>query len=236
VPLAASPTFSGQSDSSTGLDISAIDRFGDIRLMKRRPTSICAVFALLFVYQPGAAAPVLTVSASANTTTVELGHSISFDVELLGLAPDQRLDSLAATVTYDEILLGPPTVTAGPIFPHPLDDPLDLLVSTGAGHVDVAFLTFGMGAADHIRANGTFFSFEAPTIAPGVVNIAVEFVGATLFNSANPNDPLPLIVASGLPLSLVIVPEPATKVVACVSVFLLAHWRIGRKRRLYFSA
>jgi hypothetical protein len=148
-------------------------------------------------------------------------------VELVGLEAGQALDSLAATVTFDGSLLGTPTVTAGPIVPNPLDDPLDLLISTDTGLADVAFLTFGTDAADQITSNGVFFSLVATAAAPGTANIAFDFVGATLFNPANPDDPTILPIEPGQPISFTVVPEPHTIVIACA----LAIAVLSRHRR-----
>ena len=133
------------------------------------------------------------------------------------------LCSLAlATVRYDPTLLDAPIATRGLIVPIVLDDPLDLLITTDSGFADVAFLTFGLDAADHIASNGVFFSFAATALAPGSGEIAIDFVGATRFNATNPNDPIELPIASGDSLPYVVVPEPS-----CLALILAACAMLG---------
>jgi hypothetical protein len=159
---------------------------------------------------------------------VSIGQPITVNVELAGLETGQALDSLAATVVFDGSLLGTPTITAGPIVPNPLDNPLDLLINADTGLADVAFLTFGTDAADHITSNGVFFSLVATAAAPGSASIAFDFSGATLFNAANPDDPTILPIEPGQPISFTVLPEPRTIALAYVLAFAL-H-RSSRKR------
>ena len=195
----------------------------------KMPTSPLSTAALvLLLAQSASAASIVSLALAADQTTVAIGQPITVRVELTGLTAGDQLDSLAATVSYDNTLLGIPTVTAGPIVPNPRDDPLDLLISTGPGVADVAFLTFGTAAADHITTSGIFFTFSATALAPGTVDIAVDFAGATLFNSANPGDPTVLLIEPGQPFSLTIVPEPHT--ISLALMFAIALQRCHRKR------
>jgi len=136
-----------------------------------------------------------------------------------------ELDSLAATVGYDSALLGIPIVLPGSILPTTLDDPLDLLITADLGFADVAFLTFGLDAADHIGGNGVFFSIEVTALALGSGDIAIDFVGATRFNAANPNDPVVLPIDRGLSLPFAIVPEPGGLALVTASGFIIAAIR-----------
>jgi hypothetical protein len=190
---------------------------------------LCIAVTILCICNHATATPILTVAATANPTTVTIGQPITVRVDLTGLAANDQLDSLATTVLYNGSLLGTPSVTVGPTLPNPLDNPLDLLISTDAGLADVAFLTFGTDAADHITSNGTFFTFQAIALAPGSANIAVNFAGATLFNAANPNDPTVLTVVAGAPISIVIVPEPSFLAVALVIVCAAAVSRLRQR-------
>jgi hypothetical protein len=199
--------------------------------MKLRAKSLFLAAMISCTYQPAIAAPILTLSSMASPMAVGIGQPITVRLELTGLVAGEQLDSLAATVAYDGTLLGTPTVTAGPIVPNPLDDPLDLLISTDTGLADVAFLTFGIDAADHITSNGTFFTFQAAALAPGSANIALDFVGATLFNAANPNDPTILTVQAGEPISFVVVPEPSHVAILSAIAFGLAVCRCHRRNR-----
>jgi hypothetical protein len=190
-----------------------------------------AVIVLGFL-RPSVATPLLSFSTAANPSTLAVQRTFAIGVELSGLEVGQELDSLAATVAFDGNVLGTPLVTAGPIVPNPLDDPLDLLTSEVAGLADVAFLTFGVDAGDHITANGVFFSLEITPVTFGAGHIAIDFAGATLFNPSNPNDPTVLTVETGAPLSFVVIPEPSCFALAVV--VMLGHAArccCGRQRR-----
>lgn len=173
---------------------------------------------LVCMWQTAIAATILSLSSTANLTTIGVGQSLSVDVALSGLEAGQELDSLAATIAFDGSVLGTPSIAAGPIVPNPLDDPLDLLVAETAGFADVTFLTFGVGIPDHITTNGVFFSFEVTPVTMGAGAIDFDFVGATLFNAANPNDPIVMSVETGTPLSFVVVPEPSGLTLAVMAI------------------
>ena len=131
----------------------------------------------------------LTLVPSGGAYAV-LGQPYGVNVELSGLEPNQQLDSLLATISFESEVFGTSSVSVGAIVPVPLDDPLDLLVTEGVGLADVAFLTFGIETVDHITSNGTLFSMEVTPVAFGTSSFVVDFVGATLFNSADPSDPI----------------------------------------------
>jgi hypothetical protein len=188
--------------------------------------------AALGLFRPSLANPILSLSSFANLDAIGVGQALTIDVELTGLEVSQELDSLAATVVFNEVLLGTPSIAAGPIVPNPLDDPLDLLTTEAAGLADAAFLTFGLDGVDHITANGVFFSFAVTPVAIGSGNIAFDFIGATLFNAADPNDPTVLTVETGTPLSFVVIPEPSSLALAAVAMIgLAAHACCGWRRR-----
>jgi hypothetical protein len=189
-----------------------------------------AVIFLGFV-RPALAAPTLSFSTTANPSSIGLGQAFTIDVELTGLEAGQELDSLVATVAFDGNRLGVPAVTAGPILPNPLGDPLDLLVTESIGFADVAFLTFGLGAADHVTSNGIFFEFEVTPIQLGAGTINFDVVGATLFNATNPNDPTLLAIETGPPLSLAVIPEPSSLVLIFVALLGIAARSCCRWRR-----
>ncbi len=190
-----------------------------------------AVMVLGFL-RPSLAAPILSFSTTANPSTIGVGQAFTIGVELSGLEAGQELDSLFATVAFDGNVLGTPLVTIGPIVPNPLDDPLDLLVTEAVGLADVAFLTFGLDAADHVTSSGVFFRFEVTPIRLGVGTIDFDFVGATLFNAANPNDPTLLAVEPGSPLSFAVIPEPSSMVLLFVALLgIVARSCCGWRRR-----
>lgn len=187
-----------------------------------------AVMVLGFVH-PSLATPILSLSTAANLSTVRVGQPFTIDVELSGLEAGQELDSLVATLAFDGNVLGTPLVTAGPIVPDPLNVPLDLLVTADVGLVDVAFLTFGLDAAHRVTNGGIFFTFEVMPIDLGVGTIDFAFVGATLFNAADPTDPTLLVVETGAPLSFVVIPEPSSVILAFVAMLgIVARSCCGR--------
>ena len=173
------------------------------------------VAILLIVTVAGTAIPcradiTLSLSSSAaDLNNLLLGDTVNFVVDLSGLPAGVELDSLAGSVVYDGSLLGEPTITPGEIIPNPLDDPLDFLFIEDTGLADAVFLTFSIEPSDHIVGNGTFISFDVPVIGLGSGNMTIDFAGATQFNTADPLDPIVLIVQSGPPLDFVTqVPEP----------------------------
>jgi hypothetical protein len=194
------------------------------------PLFSVAVMVLGFL-RPSPATPILSFSTAASPSTLGVEQPFTIGVELSGLEVGQELDSLAATVAFDGYVLGTPSVTAGPIVPNPLDNPLDLLTTDVAGLADVAFLTFGADAGDHITANGVFFSFEITPVTFGAGTIAIDFAGATLFNVANPNDPTVLTVETGAPLSFVVIPEPSCFALAVVVMLGHAIRSCGGRQR-----
>jgi hypothetical protein len=105
--------------------------------------------------------------AGADLSHLEVGETATVDVRLSELADDAELDTLAATVVYDKTLLSEPTMTAGPIVPDPLDDPLDYLTAERPGYAEATFLTFGDESVDRIDENGLFFAFEFTAQTPG---------------------------------------------------------------------
>jgi hypothetical protein len=151
---------------------------------------------------------VLSLSSNAELTSAGVGEALTIDVVLSGLEPGQELDALAATVAFDGMVLGVPDISAATIVPDPLDHPLDFVLAETAGLADAAFLTFGIDAADHIAANGVFYSFTVTPLAPGAGALAFDFVGATQFNAAASNNPIVLPISAAAPLPFTVVPEP----------------------------
>ena len=163
-----------------------------------------------------------------DLSALPVGSPVTIGVELAGLSPGASLDSLAATVTFDGSLLGTPTLHAGLIVPNPLADPLDLLSTADTGLADMAFLTFGLNANQHIEGNGVFFSFDVTAAQVGSGAFRIGFAGATQFNASNPNAPLAanVLASADLPFNVVAVPEPA----AAALCWLFASAALFRRR------
>lgn len=157
---------------------------------------------------------------------------VTFQVQLAGLQPGQELDALAATIGYNPALLGPPSITGGGILPATLDDPADFGISPAAGQADASFLTFGELTANHITANGTFFSFTANVLSPGSGNLAFTWTDATLFNAGDPLSPIPAKPAAGTALgfSAVPVPEPGTLVLLLPLLIIAGKYTTEARR------
>ena len=169
-------------------------------------------------------------SSGVNLSQLRVGDTATIEVRLSGLQAGQELDSLSATVLYEETLLSAPSVSHGPIVPDPLADPFDFLVWEEPGIAEGAFLTMGTESSDHVLSNGTFFSFEITVLGVGSGDFVFDFVDASEFNSADPFDPIPLPPSMGPPLQFTVVPEPGG---LSIIVLLLrkrapAAWSAGR--------
>ncbi len=171
-------------------------------------------------------------SGGPDVAQLYVGQTATVDVRLDGLQPGWQLDALAASVVYDDALLGPPSITAGPIVPDPPDSPWDFLTMALPGYAEASFLTFGMDPAAHVTSDGVFFSFDVTPAEVGSGAFAIDFTDATQFNPADPFDPIHLWVDAGPPLAFTVVPEPGSAALLAAAVLLLGTWRrpTGRRR------
>ena len=171
-------------------------------------------------------------STAPDLSTLPVGQTVTFTVDLSGLLPGEELDALAATVVYDAALLGPPTIAPGPIVPDPLDDPFDFMVFTAGGVADASFLTFGLDPSARIAANGTFFSFSVEVLAEGGGTLSFDFVDASQFNPADPGWPILRDVVAGPDLGFTaVVPEPGVwLLLASAAGLLLVGGRVRYSR------
>jgi len=188
---------------------------------------LAAAIVLLGIGQAEAGMILLAIeTGGADLAGLEVGQRATINVVLSGLEPDAELDTLAGTVVYDQTLLGVPVITAGPIIPDPLDDPLDYLISEQPGYAEATFLTFGDQPADRICGNGLFFSFDVTALAPGR-ELSFDYTDATMPNPDDPWDPIPVLVETTGPLPFTVVPEPGT----LMRVAMLGVVLAGRRRR-----
>lgn len=151
----------------------------------------------------------LSLSSLNNPMTLPVGRMAMFQVELSGLEGIE-LDSLAATVSYDETLLGPPTVAKGGIVPLSLYDGDDFMSSEYPDEAGASFYTTGQESQYHVCQNGVFFRFSAPVLKPGMGTLSLSFVDASQYNADRPDRPIFLDPVAGADLSIqgVDVPEP----------------------------
>jgi hypothetical protein len=171
------------------------------------------------------AVPSLTLSSiPSDLSNVVPGSMLTLSVRLSDLDAGTELDSLAATVEFDSLLLGEPAVSKGQIVPDPLHDPLDFLSLVEPGTVDAAFSTLSADPAHHITENGTFYSFTVRAVGPGTGSISLDFADGTIFNLADPASPIPLEISAGPAVPFAIVPEPGSAVLGAIALLLVAWW------------
>jgi len=129
---------------------------------------------------PVAASPLdLEVFSTApSLDQLPVGETVTFGVQLNGLSPGEELDFLAATLEYDDALLGPATVSPGGIVPNASD----FSGFGGPGLADGSFFTFSGASADHITADGVFYTFDVDVLAEGAGVMEVTFADGTFFN------------------------------------------------------
>jgi len=157
---------------------------------------------------PVAASPLdLEVFSTApSLDQLPVGETVTFGVQLNGLSPGEELDFLAATLEYDDALLGPATVSPGGIVPNASD----FSGFGGPGLADGSFFTFSGASADHITADGVFYTFDVDVLAEGAGVMEVTFADGTFFNPVDPFTPLPAAVPAGGTLNFTAVDEVAT--------------------------
>lgn len=187
-------------------------------------TSIAIAFSLLLALD-ASAVPQLTLSSSGAPVVIAIGQSMTINVELAGLNSNEALDSLGATIRFDDSLFGPPSISLGEIVPDALVDPSDVLMIEDAGIADVSFLTFGTLPDAHIRSNGLFFSIGASALRTGNAAFSFEFVDATAFNPGDPSNPIPLPISSSADLLVAVIPEPMGGTLMLMGVSAPLFWR-----------
>ena len=144
------------------------------RALYHRTLVLALVILLASAALASARADITLSIVPLSGSTLYAGQTGTFGVELSGLSPGQELDALAATVIYDDTLLGVPSISPGAIVPDPLDDPLDFVVSEMGGLADASFLTFALDSPFHITSDGMFFSFDVTALAPGAGTLSFD--------------------------------------------------------------
>lgn len=129
----------------------------------------------------------LSLSTSADPAHLQIGNSVTFDVNLSGIDPtnsDTYLSYLAATIDYDNSLLNSnPVVAAGAIIPDPSG-----FVGTGFFAAADAYYDGVFLASTPISQDGTFFSFQVTPLQAGSGTLSFTAAAATLANDPNQND------------------------------------------------
>jgi hypothetical protein len=152
----------------------------------------------------------LTLVSSKNLASLRIGETATISAVLSELSAGTALDSLFATVTYDETFIEASGLAAGPIVPAPLFDPLDFAGDTGDGLVDAAFSTFSTSPVHHITNNGVFFEFQIAALSQGNGALTVDVALGSQFNPADPTSPIDVDVVAGPPIDVSVIPEPAS--------------------------
>lgn len=193
--------------------------------------ALATIFVICRAANVGAA-PLPVFALTASPSSVAPGDVLTVELELTGLAPGEELDSLAATIHYDDTLFGPPSIALGGILPNPLDDPFDVLIIEDAGLADVSFLTLGLASTSHIQANGLFFSFNVAALRPGNAKFSFEFADATEFNSGDPGSPIPVSLSSNGDSFVTVIPEPSGIAIVLLTLFSVLFCNCRKTVRL----
>lgn len=155
-------------------------------MMKLLPCFLAAI-ALTTMPVSGRADYVLSLSTSADVNHLQLGESVTFDVSLSGIDPnnsDTYLSYLAATVSYDNSLLSSPSaVNPGAIVPD-----LTGFFGTPLSNAADALYDGVYVASTPISSSGAFFSFQVTATAVGSGTLSFSADAATLAN-ASPQNP-----------------------------------------------
>ena len=149
------------------------------------------------------AALLLTLSSTDDLGNLLAGQTATVSVELSGLVPGESLDFLAATIEFDELQLGTPTLTAGPIVP----DLTGFLLAELPGLADGNYDSFFADTGGSIEDNGVFFSFDVTSQTVGATTILFSFVASSGEDSVG--EPLDA-VEFGPALEVTVVPEPSS--------------------------
>lgn len=206
--------------------------------MKKLLLALLAALVPLAAPAPGQAEVLLSLSSPADVNHLTVGQSVTFNVDLSGLDPQDPgtyLSFLDATVQYDNILLSPSTVMVGSIVPDATNFTGTGLSNKADGLYDGVFAA---SPSDPISTNGTFFSFTATTLAAGDGTITFESDAATL--AVDPTqttqfNPDTRSLSFHIEAGAVAVPEPGvlTRLLsgALAGGIALAWRRLGRRLR-----
>lgn len=172
-------------------------------------------------------------SSRPDLGSIQAGDLVQFSVAVEGLAPDEQVAGLAATVLFDGSDFAAQNPTAGPIVPSPPADPLDFVSFADAGIVDGAFLTLSAESPYLITGNGVFYHFNAEALRAATGTFRISFAGLFLLNPNDPARPTEVRVEVGSPLTYRIVPEPSmTGIIALAAVWSLHLRRRSLYRRM----
>ncbi len=150
------------------------------------------------------AAPMLSLSSSANLSTLTVGQTTTISVSLSGLTVGQQLQELLGSISFSPTLFAQPTsVTAGPIVPT-ITAPIFQTNTATPGFVDGLFDTGGLVGTTPITTNGVFFSFTLRAIATGVGSVGFDTVDGLFFNPADRFSPIAANVVAGPDLPVTI--------------------------------
>lgn len=141
-------------------------------MLRNFAVSVAGVF---LTAAAASAAPMLSLSSSADLAHLTPGTPFTVDVLLSGLPSGAALSELSATVKFDQAVFGAPTsITPGLIVPQPLADPLDFLSASAPGLADASFNTFSTSAATQVTSNGVFYHFTLTPQTTGAGDLVVH--------------------------------------------------------------
>jgi PEP-CTERM motif len=202
--------------------------------MKRTITITLLVAALSLVSRNRADAGLMfSLHPDADLSSLFPGQVVTFDVNLAGLVTGDELDFLTATVEFDPLLLGTPTISVPPT-PIAVFDPF--FTRSEPGLAEVAYLAPFDGPP--ITQDGAFFSFSAQVLGPGtgmigftrVEAIASPFSATPHLVSASSMGPQALDDFASDPLQISSVPEPSSFALLAMGAASLCGWRLRSRR------
>jgi hypothetical protein len=183
---------------------------------------------VLSAAQPSRADFVVSISSSDNLATIQVGQTITIDINLSGVDANNTLDSLGVTVSDPPILFNTPTISAGSVVP----DLSGFFTGPTPGVASATYDDLFSTSGSPITSNGLFYSaqFTATSVGSGTFNLT-DLSGFQGFNPVTVDNGTPNGLAyTVLPESPITTPAPPSLLLAGLGCTLLALRHVWRMR------